>query len=187
MPATRIKGADEATLRVWTRQLQLPMKVHAKVSNWVHNVLTRPERKRPAITVRQEGLAKFQCKHSLEEHGQGEATQGDVGVAEDWGPKKEDTQGAQKVAKHDNAEVPVYLWNDRARADSLLTPSDEDLDCIRVCTLRYWKRLVVRTFECHCRIWREDAKWTGQLEYYRHQDRQGLVALSRAANSTWWE
>ena len=56
-----------------------------------------------------------------------------------------DAQGKQKAAKHDDAEVPIYLWNDRVRTGSQLNLSDAELNCVQTCALGYWKRLVART------------------------------------------
>ena len=57
-----------------------------------------------------------------------------------------DIQGDQKAAKHDDAEVPTHLWNERAREGSRLKLSDRQLDCVCVCALRYWKRLIAKGF-----------------------------------------
>lgn len=100
-------------------------------------------------------------------------------------PPRVDTQGAQKVVKHDDAEARVHLWNERARQGLRMSLDDRELDCIRVCLLKYWKRFVARCFHhlsvtsgsCRC------GKWAKHLEVIR----KGAAAVTFAGEATWWD
>jgi hypothetical protein len=123
--APKIKGPDETTLCVWAKQLRLPMKVRAKVCEWVHRILNRSEGKRSAPALDEEGSAKLRHKVWVTECDQQEATHREVEVVENQGVEREHTQSAQKAAKHDDVEVPAYLWNNRARTHLPLRLSDD--------------------------------------------------------------
>ena len=56
-------------------------------------------------------------------------------------------QGQDKAAKHNAAEVPIHLWNERVRENlSHLKLSDGDLNRLRQCLLACWKWRVGRDF-----------------------------------------
>jgi hypothetical protein len=97
-----------------------------------------------------------------------------------------DTQGAQKAAKQDDAAVPVHLWNECVRKGSHTILDDQELDLIRDCLLKYWKRLVARCFQLVCRQWRLEAHESGHavnLAWIR----KGAIAVASAGEATWWD
>lgn len=62
-----------------------------------------------------------------------------------------DKAAQDKAAKHDNAEVPIHLWNDRVRENLLhLKLSDKDLDWLQWSMLVCWKWRVGQDFSQHC-------------------------------------
>jgi hypothetical protein len=67
-----------------------------------------------------------------------------------------------------------------------LNLSDQDLDSIRSCLLRYWKRLVATGFSRHCRRWRLAAHELG-MESVLTSIYVGATALSFMAETTWWD
>jgi hypothetical protein len=127
VPATKIKKTSEEMAQKWCQELKLPLKIRVEVCDWIYQVLgvSSEQRKRRANEPERscaEKRAKVDCPQA------------------DQPEPKVDLQGNQKAAKHDDAEVPVHLWNDRARNDSpFLNLSDEELDCVRHCALAYWK------------------------------------------------
>jgi hypothetical protein len=102
------------------------------------------------------------------------------------GMEEEKPQADLQLAnrKHNDAEVPTYLWNDHARQDSHLNLSDWELDYIRVCKLRYWKRLVATEFGRHCRLWR-DGIGTIRRENVVKSTQVGAKSMAFAAETNW--
>jgi hypothetical protein len=63
----------------------------------------------------------------------------------------DESQPPQKAAKHDDAKVPVHLWNERVRKDSHLKLDDRELDCVQACLLAHWKKRVAKGFAENCK------------------------------------
>jgi hypothetical protein len=89
-----------------------------------------------------------------------------------------------KATKNDDAEVPVYLWNESIVADGVPRKLLA-LDVIRHFALRWWKKNTTRDF----------LRWLNQ-KYplalrpsggYIKDRKAGVDCLSRCANSSWWE
>jgi hypothetical protein len=168
-PAERVKEAPIDTLSQWSGALKLPFKVRAEICEWMYATLSNLRKvKRDSNEEHFVSAKRQKVEESVTE---GEALSEDgleqLGVDED--PPvvtplvpTEDAQGNQKAAKHDDAEVPTHLWNERARQGSRLKLSDRQLDCVRVCALKYWKRLVAKGFHDQCRQWRIEARQTGK-------------------------
>lgn len=193
VPGERVKGAGKEAAERWKEELKLPFKVRGEVCEWLYELLASP-----AVAATGGGASDYSNprKRRIEmtegspQHkrpwADPELTSTGTGASLTEEPHKKDTQANQKAAKHDDAEVPVSLWNERARAGSGVMLTDGQLDRIRECLLRYWKRLVARDFGHWCRKQREGARVLGQpinTEWIR----TGASALRFAADATWWD
>ena len=127
VPGTRKRGADADTLRGWRAELSLPFKVRHAVGEWVQRSAA-PHRKRRLDSPRLPAAKRSAAHHPpTETTREGESLE----VLEGRGEVKAflaDEHADQKVAKHDDAEVPVHLWNDRVRAGSCVILQDRELD-----------------------------------------------------------
>lgn len=110
-------------------------------------------------------------------------------VLKDWGEGEAfpaNKHAYQKAAKHNDAEVPVHLWNERASSGSRVTLQDRELDCLRNCLLWYWKCLVTKSFYLECQKWRHTAH-AGGVPVNKGAVCKRATALVLAAKVTWWE
>jgi hypothetical protein len=116
VPAARSKTLSPDTARRWCRELKLPLKVRVEVCEWISQYITSLHgEKRQADGMEVPGNGK---RAKLSHPGQmGTRVDADMRNVD---PLQIDAQGKQKAAKHDDAEVPIYLWNDRARTGSQL-------------------------------------------------------------------
>ncbi len=89
-----------------------------------------------------------------------------------------------KATKNDDAEVPVYLWNEAIVLDG--DPKKiEALDVLRSFALRWWRKHTTRDFL----KWMSD-QYPPSLRKSREYKKDrvaGMDCLSRCANSSWWE
>jgi hypothetical protein len=149
VPAQRIKGARPELKRGWAKELSLPFKVRAEVCEWLYTLLAPPRRpKRPAGTE----ISEVGVKRHKEEKKTLEVA--DSPWSSGSKPPLKDEYQDQKAAKHDDAAVPVHLWNERVRRGSRVTLSDEELEGLRFVLLKYWKRLVGKGFAMWCQCQR---------------------------------
>ena len=97
---------------------------------------------------------------------------------------------SDKAVKADDAKVQVALWNRRVAEKFGGAPTVEErerlgvaLDAIRQGVLNYWKRKVRRDFMSWFNLKKLD--W----EYLHHRDvlKSGLIAVSKAVGSSFWE
>lgn len=190
VPAERVREVAPEVAQRWKEELKLPFKVRGEVCEWLYDLLTGSPRI-PNGDLQDCGQRKRKAKETEgplckkprfdEAH---ESAEAQVSAGEEY--HRKDTQSSQKAAKHDDAEVPVELWNERARKDSQLKLTDEELDRMRECLLRYWKRLIARNFGEFCRSLREEARLlrrTVNIDWIR----TGAAALGFAADATWWD
>ena len=97
-----------------------------------------------------------------------------------------------KATKSDDAEVPVYLWDDRIceklgiRGIDDQAKSVKALNVIRRAALRYWKRLVCSDFWQWWRSQRFDQD-NGDITLQDRTLRAGLSALAHASQPSWWD
>jgi hypothetical protein len=175
VPAVSIKAADVPTMELLGRELRLPFKVRAEIRAWVCVIIG--QWKRPLVDRVDPDAKRTKLGVLTSETVTAVGTDGDT-------PPRDNLRQANQ--KHDDAKVPVHLWNDRARRDSHLKLSDQDLDCIRVCLLWYWKRLVATEFSRHCKRWHLASYEIG-LDSVLTSICVVATALSFAAKMTWWD
>ena len=89
-----------------------------------------------------------------------------------------------KATKNDDAEVPVYLWNEAIVQDG--DPKKlSALDVIRHFALRWWRKHTTRDFL----IWMKQEHPPNHMtskEFVKNR-KAGADCLARCANSSWWE
>jgi hypothetical protein len=99
-----IKAADVPTMELWGRELSLPFKVQVEVLAWVCLILGRQKRSLEEQINPEANRVKLASPTSMAVTAVG--TDGDT-------PPQANLQQANR--KHDDAKVPVHLWNDHAR------------------------------------------------------------------------
>jgi hypothetical protein len=165
VPSMRVKQVDAGTTLEWIRLLHLPLKVCAEVCEWLYELLRVGGRKRRAeedVPAESTWLQKIgRTMDAGDTEGTLPPGKLSAGLKAECVPQ--DLLGLDKVAqdkaaKHDDAEVPIHLWNDKVRENlSHLKLSDEDLDRMRQLVLVCWKPRVGWDFGQHCRRLRVEA------------------------------
>lgn len=141
-PVDRVKAATATELSEWSRELTLPFKVQQEVCEWVYAIVTQQHSNEAGHTQVTMSKAKCPAKEPIGPKAKwlrrtNEDLEGKPCSISAQGVSSNDTQSQQKAAKHDDAEVPVALWNDHVRQGSRLTLSDQELDRIRNLLLTY--------------------------------------------------
>lgn len=186
-PTEKVKAATGPELSQWARELTLPFKVRREVCEWLYILVTQrdPNESSTMGKAKRPAEGPFGPEAKRLRRAEENPVEKTCSIPPQ-GVSSNDPQSQQKAAKHDDAEVPVALWNDRVRQGSRLTLTDQELDLIRNLLLTYWKKLVARNFASWCWRTREEAKLKNE-EADREQIRSGAAALAFAAEATWWD
>lgn len=95
-----------------------------------------------------------------------------------------------KAAKDDDAEVPVYIWNEflaRGLSPTALSPAQlVGLDAYRAFLLVRWRRLLCLSFLRYLRAEHGSRWWENESEDARRDREVGRECLWRASEATWW-
>ena len=194
-PATRIQNATLPEMEYWSTQSFVPFKIRMEVLTALANTM-ESNRKRLRVTPCETAIDGKRRKKEMDTRptmSEMESTADKKLSLGDWGDQEKER--ALTSAKADDAEVPVYLWDQQVLSKLVKAapfPGTEPekisraLDSLRGLCLRWWKRRLAREF---ADWWRERilrAKMTGTPPDLRSAQK-GAAALAHAADATWWE
>jgi len=117
------------------------------------------------------------------DYSSGDVTKKDEKPVDDEAPIDRESRNAIST-KNDDAEIPVYLWNEAITKDK--DPKKlAALDVIRQFALRWWKRQTTKDFLRWLNF-----KYSPTQKYsneFLKEKKAGADCLARCANSSWWE
>jgi len=195
-PAMVLRSASVSQAERWSTTLRVPFKIRFHVidgvADWIEGVRKRRGRtqsqpaKKPRLSEQEGGRKQIPLERLP-----GEPY--DQGLGESHGedaPEVKEKARAATSAKADDAEVPVYLWNDRITKAFPALEDEEKvalgaLDIIRAGTLGFWRRKVARDFRAWWKLELAEAKKMGKKADLRSL-RKGTEALRYAAGASWW-